>query len=228
MIFNRKTIVVITSLFALVLIVLFILVNSKDKAIDIVNFDSFIKDMPKSTKDAIKESLYAGVASNLPKNSNITIDDAMIRDKSTNESYDSETDVTKGGMIVDISNINQSYSVSYEYSDDPKNEYIRGEAFVKCLPKSDLIYGEFNCTDMFLEQNAPLKDALPVIDVSAPFKMIYLNGDDNRDEIAITTSTKAGRAKALSWLRERGIDPTDIVIHYFDFNNEFLGYEIDY
>lgn len=60
---------------------------------------------------------------------------------------------------------------------------------------------------------------LPVTDINGPFTIEYLYTKDGVDYIKITDSSPQGRVNALHWLRERGIDPTELIIQFEDFKN---------
>lgn len=58
-----------------------------------------------------------------------------------------------------------------------------------------------------------------VIDINGPFTIEYLYTKDSVDYIKVTDSSPQGRMNAMHWLRERGIDPTDLGIYFDDFAN---------
>ena len=64
---------------------------------------------------------------------------------------------------------------------------------------------------------------LPTTDIDGPFTLTYLYTKDGVDYVKVTDSSPRGRMNALHWLRQNGVDPTDINIQFDDFTNPLLG-----
>ncbi len=64
---------------------------------------------------------------------------------------------------------------------------------------------------------------LPYTDTSGPYTIDidYSKNSDNNctSSLVITDSSPQGRMNALHWLRQNGIDPTDVIIEFDDFTN---------
>lgn len=72
------------------------------------------------------------------------------------------------------------------------------------------------------EEGLPVHEILygpPVTDVTGPFTIEYIQTKDRVDYIKVVDSSPQGRMNAMHWLRERGIDPTDLDIQFDDFAN---------
>lgn len=70
----------------------------------------------------------------------------------------------------------------------------------------------------------PIIASLPYTSVVGPFTIDYGYSEQRENKIFITirNSSPDGRANALQWIRERGIDPTDLEIRYADFTNPLV------
>ena len=116
------------------------------------------------------------------------IKDIFIRKDTFSQFYDKDTDVHTVHFILDIKSIKQSYNVSYQWTSDHHrsediDEYGTG---VKCLPKERLIYGDFNCRDMFTEEEDPFADILPFSTME--YTIRQSPSADNTLNITINTS----------------------------------------
>ncbi len=72
------------------------------------------------------------------------------------------------------------------------------------------------------EKSQPVHSALyspSITDVSGPFTIEYMYTKNRVDYIKVVDSSPQGRMNAIYWLRERGIDPTDLGIRFDDFTN---------
>lgn len=76
------------------------------------------------------------------------------------------------------------------------------------------------------EEGLPVHDIIyspPITDVKGPFTIEYLYTKNHVDYIKITDSSPQGRMNAMHWLRERGIDPTELNIKFDDFKNPLIS-----
>lgn len=78
--------------------------------------------------------------------------DANIRNKSYNQSLDQSTMRYSTAYIVDIPSIGQSYRIRNTYSPIPANNPPSYNTVVECLPKTELLYGNFNCVDQEMRE----------------------------------------------------------------------------
>jgi hypothetical protein len=206
---------------AVVIFALFIVFRKSDTIV-IGGYDDKVHNLTSANRDFIFKSLYNTVSINMPKGESPNVNDAVIRKGSDSQVFDKSRNLYEGEFIVDMKSIEQSYHISYLRSDDENNVYIRGDTFITCLPEDELIYGDFDCVDMFSEQDVSLKDQFPYVDISGPFKITYTGeGEHGEMKLAVTNSTPDGRKNALKWLRSKNIDPTDVVIDYFGYDNPF-------
>ncbi len=65
----------------------------------------------------------------------------------------------------------------------------------------------------------------PITDINGPFTIEYIYTKNGVDYIKIIDSSPQGRMNAMHWLRERGIDPTNLDIQFDDFVNPLKGEE---
>ena len=116
------------------------------------NIGSFYGDLPQYKKDQLFHELYETVLENFEGNEeDIPKNGALVREGTTTNEYDEETDVHYGRFVVDIEKIRQSYEVQFEWSNKSNNTNISGySALVTCIPDSLAIY-ETNkvCNDSF-------------------------------------------------------------------------------
>lgn len=66
---------------------------------------------------------------------------------------------------------------------------------------------------------SPLVMIMPHTDINGPFTIEYVTTKDDVDYIKVTDSSPQGRVNALHWLRENGINPTNLNIEFDDFIN---------
>ncbi len=78
------------------------------------------------------------------------------------------------------------------------------------------------------EEGLPVHEVLyspPITDINGPFTIEYLYTKNSVDHIKIVDSSPQGRMNAIHWLREHGIDPTDLDIRFDDFTNPLKNRE---
>ena len=75
------------------------------------------------------------------------------------------------------------------------------------------------------EDVTPLIALLPVTEINGPFTLDYGPSEtrDNGVFIEVSDSSPGGRKNAQKWMKERGMDPTDLEIRYTDFVNPLAG-----
>lgn len=115
---------------------------------------------PADRKEALMGTLYNVLNENLP-GKNLKVGDAVIRDKSYIDNYDSLTDLHHASFIVDIESIKQSYIAYYEWSDNAENPNLSGyPVTIDCLPKNLLKYGDFGCMPFGTSTDTPAADVI--------------------------------------------------------------------
>jgi len=177
MIHDKNRRLVITSVIVGFIIIVLIMVglflnnlreeNSGDR-IKINNYDTYVKNLSSSEREAIETTLYSTVAFNVSDDEQIkAIDDAVIREASYNQSLNNRIYTTK--FIVDIESIKQSYEIQDLYSNqDPEQSGLHDyTTLALCLSTDKLKYGEFVCQDRIsqekgLTQSDPILQYLPV------------------------------------------------------------------
>jgi flagellar basal body-associated protein FliL len=72
------------------------------------------------------------------------------------------------------------------------------------------------------EEGGPSSKALhtlPITDINGPFTLEYLYTKNDVDYLKVSDSSPQGRMNALHWIRENGLDPTDLNVQFEDFTN---------
>ena len=203
--------------------------NQFGKFITIQNYSAKINNMPGSVRDATESYLYNVVVMNVDESVNASkISDAKIREDSNTQDY--SRNVYTGSYIVDIESIKQSYGVTYTYSQD-ESELGGNPIVVSCLPKEDLIYGEFKCTDIVSKQEAPNQDImryLPYENFSYKITPDATQGDtlvlvvkfdipqsDLKGNAASRAEVIAMYKKEVTdWILSKGVDPDKYILQY--------------
>ncbi len=111
---------------------------------------SDISLLPTDVQNSIEFSIYDIVAYNTD-NPNINKSGITVRNDSIVKAYREKTNVNYVTLIVDIPDLQQSYRVFYEWSDDKTNEYIspNNNAIAMCLNQKQIVYDSFQCKDMY-------------------------------------------------------------------------------
>lgn len=176
--------------------------------LEITNLDTYTKDKPsdKDSIDYIKYDLLRTVNKNVK--TPVTADsvkDIVIRDKTFTQVYDDDLDVYTVNFIVDISSLSQSYDVTYQWSSDGKRDNLtEAGTVVKCLPAEKLVYGNFNCKDMFNEFSTPVDPILNYLPhTTADYKVVY-----------DPTATKTLKATIYTTAADERIDPDTAIEQY--------------
>lgn len=184
---------------------------------------------PKEDIDYIQYELLETVNMNIdtPKIGS-EINDAKIRAGTFKQTYSKENNVYTTSFIVDIESLQQSYQANYQWIKDKKRNYTMDEwgSNVRCLPKDKLIFGDFDCRDIFSvmggEENSIIKHLPystvdyfitldPKIEDTLNIVIITSYGDEKNDpDIAILKY----KQDAMDWIRSIGFDPIDYTINY--------------
>lgn len=191
--------------------------NYWGKTVKIDNFSENLNGRKNNgaTYNLIRNRLYKRIIEN---NGDIAqVNSAVIR--SGTFEYDSQENVTTVKFIVDIESIKQSYQVSYQWGDeDYLDEY---GTIVSCLPKKSLIYGDFNCQDLFTSMagtNDPALLATPYSDYG--YDITAEEQSDGKVVINIylyacqVDEEEVYRDYALDYLKSQNVDLEDYTINY--------------
>lgn len=126
--------------------------GSDNTVITISNVYDYVTNLPASEVEAIDEQLtYTAIDNGVQG----VIDDAVVRDGSYQQSIiDYDKMIYRTTFIVDLPSQKQSYVVDDRYSPLPPEQtgLVDYTTLVLCPDKSQLIYGEFNCTDRIIQE----------------------------------------------------------------------------
>lgn len=246
---NIKIIAIIVV--ALIVIVFLILsfqrlfrTNPYGPEIIIDNFDEYYSIAPQEKQDYACHYLYEAVLRNLPKDQ-IPKSGAIIREKTAELEHNAEKNSYYGSFIVDIPKIEQSYRVQISWSIG-KNNYSTStdySALVTCLKSSEVIYPNFDCRDLFTDDNEasdkfnkeyPLAAKLPIdIEYYTDGHGAYVhytitssaqnnpNNNTNNYAVLITDYTGDNYDAALDRIRNLGFKPEDYKIEYKDLSTDY-------
>ena len=197
-----------------------------------------VKNLPDSYKNSIEAALHSMIEYNNTPSTSDTIGDATIRNGSTKQQEIVKGSSYSGSFIVDIPSIHQSYRVQYEYSSDPQVNTQSGyPVLVSCLPKEDLIYGDFTCKERYtsVDNKAAIKDPivgkLPYASLSFRLTADVTSGklklfaelripesDLKGNETATNQVVSQYKNEVLSWIKSQSLNPDgyDITYSYLD------------
>lgn len=115
---------------------------------------SNLKDYQKDDEAAHASQVPSKISTVLGyNNKNLDLDsigDIIIRDKTYKHDHNSKTGMHTVSYLIDIEKLQQSYNVSYNWSDDPKVDTSKspyGNVTIQCPTPKQLKYGEFDCVD---------------------------------------------------------------------------------
>lgn len=198
--------------------------------INIRNYSKHIPDLPKDRRDSLNASLHDIVKYNMSEDREITVKDALIREGSVDKLYDEKDNVNSGSFIVDMASIKQSYLLSYEWSNNSKNNNLSGySAIAQCLAVDRLEYGDFGCKNNTVEMETDIDPIIEYLPYSTFHHYVTANvGDDGKtglDAIIYLTSremTEENRqpaidgykAEIIEWIKSINLNPDDYIINY--------------
>ena len=140
-------IVIVAVVFLAVILVL--LVKDFTRGTDylmIDNFDGYYYNVPDSTKENIFLDLKKTVELNLSQG--VPQSGAMIRNTEPYlYTYNAKNGWYVGSFVVDIPNIQQSYKVEFNYSEDPDYAIGGYAVLIYCLPDDKMVYPDFGCKE---------------------------------------------------------------------------------
>lgn len=228
---KQKIIIILSGLIFIALFVLLFFITKPDNkygdGISINNYDKYASNLPVDRRNAINSTLYKTVKNNL-KSDNLDIKGATIREGTAEYNYDKPTDINSGSFIVDIQSIKQSYLISYEWSSNENNVNLSGyTATAACLPADKLIYGDFDCKDIFSSPDSdPILDYLPHSTFNYAITANVGNNnkvDLNVDIILYSSDTRDGnrdnsinryKSEIMDWIKLKKLNPDDYLINY--------------
>ena len=143
-----KTVVasIVFGVFVLAASCVFIFLKRSD-ILKIDNFSEYYYDVPEKTQTIVFSELYNTVLKN--SQDYVPNSGAIVRDSEPFlYTYNVNYDGYHGEFIVDIPEIQQSYSVEFNFSNDSGDDSIGGfAALVYCLPEDKMIYPDFGCKE---------------------------------------------------------------------------------
>ncbi len=230
-------IIILLSIFAAIVLIIITLVqvfhqNPYGEQIKINNLNQYYKNFPSNVEDSIYNTLYNIVANNNP-DTKLPKSGAKIRGGTTTGQYNKATNVYTDRFIVDLEELQQSYSFQVTWSPDSNNSNLAdiGYPVLATCPTADqLIYQPFDCKDGFSDNgvyNDPINSILPIrIAYYENDYSIYVAYDiiaqvrDDKLTVIINDKTGGNRQAALDQLKEKGINPDDYTIVYNDLSAE--------
>jgi hypothetical protein len=124
--------------------------------ISITNLSQFFGDLPRHRRQAIQATLYNAIATNGHPEVDIDSVDGVVRAGTAVNEFDQGQNMHQGHFVVDIEHVQQSYYMTFRWSDDDHNPSLGGYvATVSCLSPELLIYGDFSCRETVFQQDTP-------------------------------------------------------------------------
>lgn len=127
----------------------FLLLNyftERGKYMEIDNFDDYYYAVPEKTR----KNIFANLKDIIKINSSTDAPSsgAVIRDTEPYlYSYSLKHDGFVGSFVVDIPDIQQSYFVKFNYSDNPETVVGGYSVLIYCLAEDKMIYPDFDCKE---------------------------------------------------------------------------------
>lgn len=208
--------------------------NPYGEQIRIDNFNRFFSEMSNEDRDSIFNSLYSIAKSNTPEDTTLPEKGAEIRAGSTNTEYNTENDTYTSTFLVDVPDLQQTYNFWVYWSTNPNNTNVATAGYTVtalCPTKDQLIYPEFECSDMQNSQGVTNDKILTSLPIK---KSYYINNYDKYIDFSISAQisdnaslltiiitsysqyTEENYSAALNVLREAGFNPDDYKIKYID------------
>lgn len=230
-------VIILLSIFAIIVLLIITLAqifrkNPYGEQIKIDNLSQYYKDFPDDTKDSILNTLYNIVSINNP-DTKLPKSGAKIREGSTTGSYNKNTNIYYDSFIVDLEELQQSFSFQVTWSPNSENPYLSDIGYpvlASCPTQEQLIYTSFDCIDNS-SSNGIYND---VVFSFLPMNIAYYENnysvyiaydiiaqvEDNKLTIIINDKTGGNHNAALNKLKEQGIEPNDYTIVYNDLSAE--------
>ena len=232
---KRQLAIILSSLLvfaAIVAIVVSYINQGKENltGLKIANYDTYVKNLPKSERELIENMLYETVLLNGVKEEDIkNVKDALIRESSYKQEFDKKIYTTH--FIVDIKSLKKSFRVEDLYSNlSPEQSGLYDYTLlVLCLDKKDLIYGEFKCQDRMsvengLEQFDPIIQHLPESNLDYSLSLdtssrkpkvnatLYLSEVDYR--LGLESAIEQRKETIKKWFISNSLDINNYIIEY--------------
>lgn len=236
---NRKKIFIFTVLSVILIIFLAITAiylksteNIYGNYISIRNYNKHMPELPKDRRDSLNASLYGIVKYNMSDDRKIAIKDALIREGSVDKAKkdDEISNVNSGSFIVDMASIKQSYLLSYDWSNDNKdNKYLGYSAIAQCLPIDKLAYGDFSCKNNTVDMETDTDPIIEYLPYSTFHHYVTANvGDDGKTGLDVMIylvskemidgnrqpAIEQYKTETVEWIKSIGLNPDDYIIDY--------------
>jgi hypothetical protein len=202
--------------------------NPYGEVVDIKGYDQKITDLPVEYRQLFFSVLHTMVDLNYSGSENVDgISDAVIREGSNKETVSTDTDHA-GSFIVDIPSIKQSYLAQYEYTSDVTSDFQSGyPVLLSCLDPEELIFGDFDCKEMYSQGFAepdPILSVLPyenlsyriraVVDSSNTTSLVVDVFISNANEGNETALIEEAKKEVPLWLSSKNFNVDDYTVTY--------------
>lgn len=117
-----------------------------DLGVEVGGINQEIEGLPESGKSNIEYNIYQAVADNTASG-DIKKTGVVLRAGSLINKYYEEFNINYVNFIADVPDVEQSYRVIYEWSDDAENEYLSPaySTIVMCVEPDEVIFENFDC-----------------------------------------------------------------------------------
>lgn len=201
------------------------------------DFSRYFKNTPTPTRDMIYTGLYNVITLNISEGANRPETQATIRQNTANTTYNETTKIYDNNFIVDVTGINQSFKIWFEWSENENNTNLSGyQVSITCLNGADSLYGSTNCKDSStsnpiqeIYNSHPILTYLPLdiayyantysgyVHYTITYETIYTDSDDNPNIVLVITDYTGGnRNNAIAQLNKYNIDLRNYEIRYVD------------
>lgn len=221
--------------------------NQPKLEVKVTGLTSEIRNITDNGKESIEYSIYQAISENSPT---IVVDKngVDIREGSLIEAYYEDADVHYVSFIADVPTVNQSYRVAHIWSTSGNNKYVSPNVnvAVTCLPKEQLIFGDFECNH---KQDGYKKDILLMIiqilhgklkiDDDEYLSLTIAKPSDNSSDLIIRINysscdsmcvckkaSEADKQRALNryneFIRGLGYAPEDFAHYFYDCEDDSM------
>lgn len=206
----------------------------------ITNFSRYFKNVPTATRDMLYTGLYNIVALNLGDQTPYPNDvAATIRNNTANSEYDENTDIHHDSFVVDVTHINQSFDIWFEWSNDENNPNLSGyQISITCTSDSSTCKDSSSVANPIenLYNDNPILTYLP-LDVSfyantysgyvhytVTYELVPDIEHEDREtiELVITDYTGGNYDRAIAKLKTYQNDLSKYTIRYDDESEEAI------
>lgn len=207
--------------------------NPYGDQLEIQNLSEYTADQPNNNDSVsfIEHNLFQTVNMNVdPDVKNNSVKDIFIRDGSFSQTFDNQVHTVS--FLVDSDTLKQSYSISYQWSDDPSVPVDQWGTNVSCVEQSDMIYEDFGCVD---EYSQFLENVDPILEEILPYNDPYYSVNYYRENgistisVKIMSNNNSTRTReffqeykkdSLAWLKSQDLNLDDYIIIFRNFSGD--------